>query len=399
MSLRDRFADVMMPTYGVPPVSLVKGEGCRVTDEDGRDYLDLIGGIAVSSLGHAHPAIVHAVSDQVARLSHTSNLAVNEPSVRLAERLLRLLAVNGPARVFFTSSGSEAIEAAVKLALKAGGPSRRKFVAATGAFHGRSLGALALTAKDAYREPFGAPALGVVRVPYDDTEALRAAVDERCAAVVVEPIQGEAGVIPPADGLLDTARRACDATGALLIVDEVQSGVGRTGTWFAHQAAGARPDVLTLAKGLGGGLPIGACIGFGASGITFAKGDHGSTFGGNPIAAAAGLAVLDTIERDGLLDNARTVGARLAEGILGCGHHLVGGITGTGLWLGIGLTRPVAPDVEIAARDAGFLINAVTPERIRLAPPLILRPAEADEFVAALPGMLDRAGTDRRRGS
>ncbi|MGI8868450.1 MAG: acetylornithine transaminase [Mycobacteriales bacterium] len=394
MTLRDRFSDVMMPTYGAPPVALVRGHGCRVTDEDGRDYLDLIGGIAVSALGHGHPALVRAVSEQVATLAHTSNLFVNEPSVRLAEKLLHLLAASGPGRVFFTNSGTEATEAGVKLALKAGNGNRVRFVAATGAFHGRSLGALSLTAKAAYREPFGPPALDVVRVPYDDPQALASAVDETTAAVVIEPTQGEAGVVPGPDALLDTARRACDRSGALLIIDEVQSGIGRTGAWFAHQGAGVRPDVLLLAKGLGGGLPIGACVGFGRWGITLGKGDHGSTFAGNPVAAAAALAVLDTIESAGLLENARAVGDRLAAGITGLGAPIIAGTTGSGLWRAIVLTEPIAPDIEAAARDAGFLLNAVTPDRIRLAPPLILTAAEADEFLAALPGILQAATSE-----
>jgi acetylornithine/N-succinyldiaminopimelate aminotransferase len=391
MSLRDRFTDVMMPNYATPPVALVHGEGCTVTDEDGRDYLDLIAGIAVSSVGHAHPAVITAVSEQVATIAHTSNLFVNEPSVRLAERLQELLAPSGQGRVFLTNSGTEAIEAAIKLVRRASAPGRTRFVAAQGAFHGRSLGALSLTAKPAYREPFGPPSLDVTFVPYDDIAALRAAVDDSCAAVVLEPTQGEAGVIEPPDGYLAAARRICDESGALLVIDEIQSGIGRTGAWFAHQSAGISPDVVTLAKGLGGGIPIGACIGFGPVATAFGPGDHASTFGGNPVAAASALAVIDTIEREHLLDNAASVGKLLADGIRAVGDPLITDVSGAGLWLGIGLTGPHAPVVEAAARSAGYLVNAVTANRIRLAPPLILTAAEAEEFLAALPGILASA--------
>jgi acetylornithine aminotransferase len=262
-------------------------------------------------------------------------------------------------------------------------------VAAERSFHGRTMGALALTGKESIRAPFGPFGLTVRFVPYGDAAALRAAVGPDVAAVFLEPGLGESGVVPAPEGYLLAAREACDAAGALLVLDEIQSGIGRTGVWFAHQAAGVRPDVLTLAKGLGGGLPIGMCVGFGAAGAGFAKGDHGSTFGGNPVACAAALAVLDTIERDGLLAHVTSVGEHLAAGLNQISHPLLAGVRGVGLWRAVVLTAEAAPDVEAAARRAGFLVNAVQPDAIRLAPPLILSAGQADEFIAALPGILD----------
>jgi len=390
--LQARFAAALMPTYGVPPVALVRGDGCRVWDADGREYTDLIAGIAVSALGHAHPAIVGAVTRQVSAIAHTSNLFLHEPEITLAERLLALLRADG--RVFFTNSGTEANEAAVKLVRRRQGPARPVIVAAENGFHGRSMGSLALTGKKAIREPFSPFGVEVAFVPYGDAAALRAAVGPECAAVFLEPCQGEAGVVPAPAGYLRAARQACDAAGALLVIDEIQSGIGRTGAWFAHQADGIVPDVLTLAKGLGGGLPIGACIGLGDAGTALGKGDHGSTFGGNPVACAAALAVLDTIESHGLLGHAAAVGDRLATGLTATRHPLLCGVRGRGLWLAALLAGPAAGAVEAASRDAGFLVNAVQQDAIRLAPPLILGSAQADAFVAALPAILDQAATD-----
>jgi len=385
-ALHKRFSAAIMPNYGVPPVAISHGQGCLVWDADGREYLDLIAGIAVSSLGHAHPAIVEAVTRQVATLTHTSNLFLHEREVELAERLLSLLGTDG--RVFFANSGTEANEAAVKLVRRTQGPARPVIVAAEQSFHGRTMGALALTGKESIRAPFGPFGLNVRFVPFGDAAALSEAVDAGCAAVFLEPCLGEGGVIPAPPGYLRAAREACDQAGALLVLDEIQSGIGRTGTWFAHQSEAVRPDILTLAKGLGGGLPIGACIGFD---IAFAKGEHGSTFGGNPVACAAALAVLDTIERDGLLANVAAVGERLVAGIGAVDHPLVAGVRGGGLWLAIALTSACAPGVEAAARQAGFLVNAVQPDAIRVAPPLILSADQADAFTAALPGILDAA--------
>ncbi|MCO5974285.1 acetylornithine transaminase [Actinoallomurus soli] len=384
--LRKRFEAALMPNYGVPPVALARGEGCRVWDTDGNAYLDLIGGIAVSSLGHAHPAIVEAVSAQVATIAHTSNLFLHEPEVLLAERLLGLLGGNG--RVFFANSGTEANEAAYKLVRRHAGPGRSYVVAAESGFHGRTMGSLALTGKASIREPFGPYAADVRFVTYGSVEELRAAVTGDCAAVFLEPTQGEAGVIPPPEGYLTAARAICDEAGAALVLDEIQSGIGRTGTWFQHQHEGVRPDVITLAKGLGGGLPIGACVGFGPYATAFEKGDHGSTFGGNPVACAAALAVLDTIERDGLLDHVTKIGDQLAAGIQAIDHPLLAGVRGRGLWRAIVLTEPKSAAVQAAARDAGFLVNAVAPQAVRLAPPLVITSDEIDSFVTALPGIL-----------
>ena len=388
-ALRERFEAAMMQNYGTPPLALARGEGCRVWDADGNQYLDLIAGIAVSALGHAHPAIVGAVTAQAAKLAHTSNLFVHEPCVQLAERLLGLLGADGEARVFFCNSGAEANEAAIKLVRRARGTDK-PFVAAIGSFHGRTMGSLGITGKESIRTPFGPFGLDVRWIPYGDEAAL-AAVDASVAAVFLEPTLGEGGVVPPPDGYLRAVRQACDNAGALLVLDEIQSGIGRTGAWFAHQTAGIRPDVLTLAKGLGGGLPIGACVGFGEAATALRKGDHGSTFGGNPIACAAALAVLDTIEQQDILSNVTTVGRALASGIEATGHPLLKGVRGSGLWLAALLTADKAPAVYQAAQDHGFLVNAVQPDAVRLAPPLILSEAEAGEFLAALPAILTQA--------
>jgi acetylornithine/N-succinyldiaminopimelate aminotransferase len=392
-ALAARWDAAMMPNYGTPPVALSHGEGCQVWDVEGREYLDLIAGIAVSGLGHAHPALVQAVTGQVGRLAHTSNLVMHEPGIRLAERLLTLL--GAPGRVFFANDGATANEAAYKLGRRHGWTAdptggRLEIVAAEGGFHGRTMGALSITGVPGKRAPFE-PLPGPVRfVPYGDADALGAAVTKRTAAVFLEPTLGEGGVVPPPPGYLAAARAACDAAGALLIADEVQSGIGRTGRWFALHGDGVVPDVLTLAKGLGGGMPIGACIGVGPAAELFRPGDHGSTFGGNPVACAAALAVLDTIERDGLLGHATTVGARLEAGLAAVDHPLVRGVRGRGLWLAIVLTRPAAAAVEAAAREAGFLVNAVQPDAIRLAPPLVLTAQQADSFLTALPAVLDQ---------
>jgi acetylornithine aminotransferase len=387
--LRSRFAAVMMGNYGTPPLALARGAGSRVWDADGNRYLDLIAGIAVSALGHAHPAVVSAVTGQVGKIAHTSNLFVHEPGVLLAEKLLSLL--HAEARVFFCNSGTEANEAALKVVRRRQGKARPVIVAAERSFHGRTMGALAITGKESIREPFGPFGLDVRWVPYGDQAALARAVDDQVAAVFLEPTLGESGVIPAPPGYLAAARAACDSAGALLVLDEIQSGIGRTGAWFAHQAEGVLPDVMTLAKGLGGGLPIGACVGFGDCGTALAAGDHGSTFGGNPIACAAALAVISTIEADDLLNNVKTVGASLTAGLAAVPHPLLSGVRGSGLWLGLVLSEPKAVAVNTAARQAGFLVNAVQPDAVRLAPPLILTSGEAAEFVTALPAILDRA--------
>jgi acetylornithine aminotransferase len=378
----------MMNNYGTPPLALVRGKGAEVWDAEGRRYLDLLAGIAVNSLGHAHPAVIEAVSIQLATLGHVSNLYLAEPGIELAERLIDLLGVSGNARALFCNSGAEALEAAFKISRRTG---RTKLVAARNAFHGRTMGALALTGQPAKRTPFE-PLPGEIRhVPYGDVAALEAAVDDATAALVLEPILGEAGVIVPPEGYLQAARDITARHGALLILDEVQTGVGRTGYWFAHQAVGVTPDVVTLAKGLAGGMPIGACIGIGAAAGLLEPGQHGTTFGGNPVCCAAALAVLRTIESEGLLDRVDRVGKELVAGIEELAHPLVTDVSGAGLLIGVGLAQPASATASAAARDAGFLINNAVPDRIRLAPPLILTSEQAGEFLAALPAILGRA--------
>ncbi|MFI6505582.1 acetylornithine transaminase [Nonomuraea typhae] len=386
MSLFERFEKSFMPNYGVPPVALARGAGTKVWDVDGKEYLDFIGGIAVSSLGHAHPALVEAVSRQVATIAHTSNLFLHEPEVLLAEKLLALL--KEPAKIFLANSGAEANEAAYKLAVKYGRQEGRTyFVAAENGFHGRTIGALSLTGKPAIREQFGPFPVKVKFVPYGDAEALREAVTGECIAVFLEPTQGEAGVVPPPDGYFAAVREICDSTGALMVADEIQSAIGRTGHWFAHQADGVVPDILTLAKGLGGGLPIGACIGFGDAGRLFAKGDHGSTFGGNPVSCAAALAVLDNVD----LEHVQKVAVQLRTGLEAIEHPLLKGVRGRGLWLAAVLNADASAAVQQAAAEAGFLVNALQPDAVRLAPPLVVTDEEVQSFVAAFPDILRKA--------
>jgi acetylornithine/N-succinyldiaminopimelate aminotransferase len=391
-SLRARWDHVMMRNYATPAIALARGQASTVWDADGRRYLDLIAGIAVSSLGHAHPAVVDAVSEQVGRIAHTSNLFINERAVELAERLVEVLGQPG-ARVFLCNDGTTANEAAIK-AVRRARPGRTRFVAAEHAFHGRSLGSLALTGKAAAREPFAPFGLDVTFVPYGDATALAEAVDDRTTAVFLEPTLGEAGVIPAPAGYLGWARSVCNDAGALLVLDEIQSGIGRTGAWFAHQHEGVRPDLVTVAKGLGAGLPIGACLAVGDAAEALQRGDHGSTFGGNPVSCAAALAVLATIEADGLLSRARDLGAYWADQLAAVDGPLLTGVRGRGLWLALVVEPGAAAAVETAAAAAGFLVNAAAPDAVRLAPPLVLTRAEADEFAAALPAILEAA--DRR---
>jgi acetylornithine aminotransferase len=378
-SLRERWQQSMMDNYGTPPMALVRGEGAVVWDESGRPYVDLVSGIAVNALGHAHPAVVAAVTRQIATLGHVSNLYVAEPPVALAELLLAL--AGRPGRAFFCNSGAEANEAAFKLSRRTG---RTRVVAAQGGFHGRTMGSLALTGQPAKADPFRPLPGDVTHVPYGSVEALEAAVDGETAMVILEPIQGEAGIVVPPSGYLAAARQITARHGALLVLDEVQTGVGRTGHWFAHQAEGVEPDVLTLAKGLGGGLPIGACLAFGPAADLLGPGSHGTTFGGNPVSCAAALAVLGTISSEGLLDHVKRVGERLRRGIEALGHPLVSGVRGSGLLLGVVLTAPVAGALAGALREAGFLVNAVQPDVVRLAPPLIFSAEQADAFVTAV---------------
>ncbi|HET9860322.1 MAG TPA: acetylornithine transaminase [Nocardioidaceae bacterium] len=379
--VQERYAHSLMNTFGKPKLVLTRGEGPFVWDADDNRYLDLLGGIAVNALGHAHPALVEAVTRQLDTLGHVSNFFATEPQVGLAEKLLELLGSDG--KVFLTNSGTEANEAAFKLTRRTG---RTHVVAAEGGFHGRTMGALALTSKAAYREPFEPLPGDVTFVPYGDADALAAAVTDETAAVVLEPIQGEAGVVFPPDGYLQRARETTSDHGALLWLDEVQTGMGRTGSWFAHAASGVTPDVVTVAKGLAGGIPIGACIAVGEHGSLLQPGNHGTTFGGNPVAAAAALAVIETIETQDLLGNARTVGTALRTGLL---HDRVGEIRGSGLLIGLDLDAPVAAAVTSAALEQGFIINDCAPDRIRLAPPLILTQEQAGAFTDAWPKILE----------
>jgi acetylornithine/N-succinyldiaminopimelate aminotransferase len=385
-ALTERYTHSLMNTFGPPKKVLVRGEGAYLWDADGKKYLDLLGGLAVNSLGHAHPFIVSAVTSQLTTLGHVSNFFASAPQIALAEKLLSLIdAPDG--KVFFTNSGTEANEAAFKITRKTG---RTKIVSTVGAFHGRTMGALAITWKPAYREQFAPLPGDVTFVPYGDTAALEAAVDDETAAVVLEPIQGENGIVVPPDGYLQAARRITSEHGALLWIDEIQTGVGRTGDWFAFQAEGIVPDLVTVAKGLGAGIPIGACLGFGAASELLQPGNHGTTFGGNPVASIAGLAVLTVIERDGLLANVSAVGNHLAAAVEALDHPLIAGVRGRGLLLAIQLTQPVSDQVTALALEAGFIINNPIPDALRLAPPYILTKADADSFVAALPALLDK---------
>ncbi|HEV7171434.1 acetylornithine transaminase [Pedococcus sp.] len=391
--LLERYHRSVMGVFGLPPLVLSHGDGCYVWDVDGRRYLDLVGGIAVNALGHGHPALVSAISKQAGEAIHISNLFTSPAQIALAERLLEIAEAPEGSRVFFANSGAEAVEAAIKLSRRTG---RSGLVAAEGAFHGRTTGALALTHKAAYREPFEPLIPGVTHVPFGDEEALRAAVGPGTAAVVLEPLQGEAGVLSADPAYLRLARELTTEHGALLILDEIQTGMGRTGTWFAYQQAGVVPDAITVAKGLGGGVPIGALVAFGpdVAGLLTA-GQHGTTFGGNPLAASAGLAVIDTIEEQGLLAHATAAGQHLADAVLALGDSRITGVRGAGLLRAVTLADPVAAEVATLAREAGFIVNPVAPDALRLAPPLVVTTDELDTFVEALPALLDAVTTGK----
>lgn len=382
----ERYSRALMNTFGAPKAVLVRGEGAYVWDADGRRYLDLLAGIAVNALGHAHPTLTAAISAQLGTLGHVSNFFATPTQIALAERLIELAGGDGDSRVFLTNSGTEANEAVVKMARRTGRP---RILALEGAFHGRTMGALAMTHKLAYREPFEPLPGGVEFLPFGDTEALEVAMADDVAALVVEVVQGEAGVRPLPPGYLAHARALADAAGALLVVDEVQTGIGRTGEWFAFAqpqlGGGVRPDVVTLAKGLGGGFPIGAVVALsGRAATLLGPGQHGTTFGGNPVAAAAALATLGVIERDGLLAHVREVGAALAAAVHG---PLVKAVRAVGLLVAVELTAPVAALVADRALAAGFIVNPVTPSALRLAPPLIVTWDQLSTFVEFLAGL------------
>lgn len=384
---QERWNAVMVGNYGTPALALVRGSGMVVTDADGHEYLDFLAGIAVNALGHAHPAIAAAVAKQVGELVHVSNLAIQPRGVELAERLVAL--TGWDARVFFSQDGATANEAALKIARRYGygiapDGSKQRVVAMQGAFHGRTMGALAVTGNPAKRDPFAPFGHDVTFVPFGDLAALAAAMGSDVVAVIVEPVQGENGVVVPPAGFLSGVRALASQHDALLIVDEVQSGIGRTGAWFASTAAGVVPDVMTLAKGLAGGMPLGALLVTGVARDALHPGDHGTTFGGNPVSCAAALAVVDTIESQDLLGNARRMGIAIREAVLALESPLVSQVRGEGLWLGIVLTDGIAPAVEAALRQEGVLVNAAKPDVLRIAPPLIVEQQHVDAFVGAL---------------
>lgn len=375
----ETFSEVMMGSLAVPAVMLDHGRGAYVWDVDGKEYLDFLAGIAVNALGHAHPVLLDALSTQAAKLVHVSNYFATPPQVALAERLLRITGAGTYGRVYFCNSGTEANEAAFKLARLNSAGSRTRILALKNGFHGRTMGSLALTGKPHMREPFEPMVPGVEHI--DSTlEALDAALDDTVAALFVEPIKGEAGVIDLPDGYLAAARELTQRHGALLILDEIQTGIGRTGEWFGYQHAGIVPDAITIAKGMAGGVPIGALITFGKASELFTRGQHGSTFGGNPLATAVAGAVLEEIERAGLVENAKLRGAQLRRVLAAIGSPLIAETRGEGLLIGVGLTEPVADQLTAAALRNGLIVNAPNESSIRLAPPLIIGDDEVAEF-------------------
>jgi acetylornithine/N-succinyldiaminopimelate aminotransferase len=371
----NRWNNSVQNNYGSPSIALVKGKGIVVTDADGKQYLDFLGGIATNILGHAHPAIVKAVTKQVSILSHVSNFYVHPNAVELAEKLTYLTG-DKSAKVFFCQSGAEANEAALKLSRRTG---KVRVVAAQGAFHGRTMGALSLTGQPSKREPFLPLVKGVKHVPYGEIEAMRKAVSKKTAMVIIEPIMGEAGVIVPPADYLQELRALCDSKGALLVIDAVQTGMGRTGDWFGYEYSGITPDVITLAKGLGGGLPLGAMIALGKAADLFQPGDHGSTFGGNPVTTAAGLAAIKFIESQKLLKKVEKQGAYLMQELA-----LIPGVSevrGAGLLLGIELENLKSSDIAAALQKEGVLVNAANATTIRLAPALIVTDVQIKKFI------------------
>ena len=374
----DRWTSSIQNNYGTPSITLIKGKGLVVEDAEGKKYLDFLGGIATNVLGHAHPAVVRAVTHQINTLGHVSNFYAHPHVVELAEKL-KSFTGDADAKVFFAQSGAEANEAALKLSRRTG---RSRIVAAQGAFHGRTMGALSLTGQPSKREPFLPLLKGVKHVPYGDIESMRRAVNKKTAMVIIEPILGEAGVIVPPAGYLQGVREICDATGALMVMDCVQTGMGRTGDWFGYEYSGITPDVITLAKGLGGGLPLGAMIALGASAYLFQAGDHGSTFGGNPVTTAAALAVIKVVEKDSLMVAAVLHGNHLLQEIA-----LISGVKevrGAGLLIGIEFESDIAQQVSTKMLDAGVLVNAATANTLRIAPALNVSTAQITKFISIL---------------
>jgi acetylornithine aminotransferase len=377
---KDRFGASVMRSLATPQLMLERGEGCYVWDVDGKQYLDFLAGIAVNSLGHAHPVLVDAVSQQIKTLAHVSNYFATPSQLELAERLCRLTGAGEAGRVYFGNSGAEANEAAFKLArLNRGNGSRTRIIALNNSFHGRTMGSLALTGKPPMREPFEPMPGGVEHID-TSTELLEETIDDTVAALFVEPIKGEAGVLDLPAGYLKRARELTEKHGVLLILDEIQTGIGRTGRWFGFEHAGITPDAITLAKGMAGGVPIGALVTFGWASDLFTRGQHGSTFGGNPLATTAANAVLGEIEQAGLVANAAARGGQLRASIRSIDSELIGELRGSGLLIGVGLTEPVAEAVASACLDNGLIVNAPNDSSIRIAPPLIVGDAEITEF-------------------
>ena len=392
--LATEWSSTMLSNYGVPAFEVASGKGCIIQDVAGNSYLDLIAGIAVSTLGHAHPAIVEAVTKQVSLVAHTSNLLAHRPGLDLAHTLLDLAESEG--RVFFAQDGATANEAALKLARRFGlrsnpDGSRQTIVAARNGFHGRTMGALAVTGNPAKRDPFGPFGIDVRFVDYGNHQQLNEFIDHSVCAVILETTQGEGGIIVPDPEYLVEVRNRCDEVGALLIVDEVQSGIGRTGEWFASLAQDVRPDVITLAKGLAGGMPLGAMIVEPYLADVLQPGDHGTTFGGNPVSCAAALAVIETIKSESLLEHVKTTGEWLQDSVRNLNNPHISEVRGIGLWIAIEFNTDVAAQVETVARQRGFLINTVKTNAIRLAPPLIITKVQLQTFIDALPGIIEEA--------
>jgi len=376
----NRFKASLLRTLATPSVLLTRGEGCYVWDDRGTKYLDFLAGIAVNSLGHAHPALVNAVSTQVATLAHVSNYFATAPQIELAERLKLITGAGEDGRVYFGNSGAEANEAALKLARRNNGSgSRTRVVALQNSFHGRTLGALTLTGKNVLREPFEPLLPGVDHID-SSIDALERAIDDRVAALFVEPIKGEAGVVGLPEGYLTRARELTERHGALLIIDEIQTGVGRTGRWFAYEHEGITPDAVTIAKGIAGGVPLGALVTFGRASDIFTRGQHGSTFGGNPLATAAANAVLGEIEASHLVRNAESRGEEIRRIVHAFSSPLIREVRGRGLLLGLGLTEPVAERLAHRAFAEGLIVNAPNDSSIRITPPLIIGDGEIDDF-------------------
>jgi acetylornithine/N-succinyldiaminopimelate aminotransferase len=377
--------DVMMRNYGAPSRTFVSGKGCVLKDDQGKSYLDFLAGIATNVLGHAHPAVVKAVTKQVSTLGHVSNFFAHPQGLRLASRLQEMTG-DSQARIFFCNSGAEANEAALKISRRTG---RSRIVATQGAFHGRTMGALSMTGQPSKREPFAPLLKGITHVPYGDVSAMSRAVTKKTAMVIVEPIMGEAGVITPDDGYLAELRIICDRVGALLVFDCVQTGIGRTGQWFGFEHEKVQPDVITLAKGIGGGLPLGATIAYGKAAQLLEPGDHGTTFGGNPIACAAANAVLDVIESKKLMQSAKVFEKKIKKSLSAVPG--VSEVRGRGLLLGIELASPIAKKVAAEMLDAGIVVNAANEKTIRIAPPLIVTMTQVEKFISVFKKVMKEA--------